>query len=400
MKNKFFYLFIALIGILSSCENEKIPSLQTNYVKSVYTNLATVTLTSSIWSKTPYYIVPLNDLSIGKVDLGDSAFNENGGYNGINSFGNSVNLIIKSVYSNNKLYILAEWNDSTLNPTNKIWQWKGAKDVLKNLAAPNWTVQKSDDKFIIKFDKPSGSLNKADVWAWSSGLSDPMGYAIDMVEKNDNSVTVDAGTSMFAKNGTSFKSGPIYEFNGIQQIVKPDGSKAGLDPLYYLFNKAKIKGDPQLGEITYELCKGCHSEKPTLSSMSRQSIKDYVVSDEHPGKDDVVAGLSDADIDNIITYYRGKFGIPGYYLQTPSGSIADVWASSNISTTKINVVNTKSYKVLLSRDLNNGNNDDINFETKDGNEYNISLYLYNADSVNFIGIENQKLIFKQSWDEK
>ena len=391
---------ICLLGILTSCEYEKIPSLQTDYVKSVYTNSTTVTLNSAVWAKTPEFIIPLVDILSNQVNVNDSILNENGGYKGLNSFnkGNAITLKIKSVYSSDKIYILAEWQDSSLNPTNKIWKWNGAGDIIKNQSAPNWTMQNSDDKLVLKFDFTTGNEFTKDIWVWSSALSDPLGYAIDMAQKSDNIVINDNGTLMYARNGTSFKSGPIYELNGIQQVIKPDGSKAVLDPLYYLFNKTEFKGNAFFGETSYQLCAGCHSLKPQIIGMSHQAVKDFLVSEEHPGKDDVNSA-SNADVENAIAYYRGKYGIPGYFLQMPSGSVADVWASSNVIAGKINSVNKSGYKVLFIRNLNTSNKDDVVFDTKDGNEYRISFYMYNADSVNYIGIENQKMIFKKSWDE-
>ena len=94
------------------------------------------------------------------------------------------------------------------------------------------------------------------------------------------------------------------------------------------------------------------------------------------------------------------WAIPGYYLQTPSGSIADVFSSSNISTAKINTANFSGYKVLLSRNLNTGNNDDVVFNTTDGNSYTVSILLTNGDSLNYVGTNNQQLIFKKTWNEK
>jgi hypothetical protein len=133
--------------------------------------------------------------------------------------------------------------------------------------------------------------------------------------------------------------------------------------------------------------------------MSRDYVKNFIVSDAHEGQGEAI-GLSSADIDNVIAWYRSRFGIPGYYLQSPSGSIADVFASSSVNTGKVDKDDYSGYKVLLSRSLNTGNNDDIVFDTKDGNSYKISILLCNGDSLNYVGAKNQQLIFKKSWDEK
>ena len=131
MKRNSFYIFLLFVGLISSCENEKIPAPfvagPTTYIKSVYTNLP-VTINSAIWNNADYYLVPLSNLKVRQIDTTDGILNVNGTYNGLSSFGKQpVNLIIKSVYTNNMLYILATWNDTSLNPANKRWMWNGTK---------------------------------------------------------------------------------------------------------------------------------------------------------------------------------------------------------------------------------------------------------------------------------
>jgi mono/diheme cytochrome c family protein len=421
MKRKQLFFTLLSFILLNACQYEKIPApaslhvpVGSNYLKSVLYKGA-VAINSPIWAKADYFAVPLGNLdySTHNTDTASGVLNAFGTYNGLSSFnnGNSVKLKLKSVYTADYIYILAEWSDSTFNPLNKTWFWNGPKDLLKNDDTSKWTSQKSDDKFIIKFNLPD---NSQDIWEWDVALSDPLGYAIDMVGKPDNSVKLDGGVPMFVRNGSGNRGGPLFEFNGTSQIIdKSNGKKATLDAQYYLYNKTNFSGNPEDGHSSYhEICKECHGEGlavgyapqlnlPWLNTLSRQSITNFITDpDLHADAYSHVSGLSSETLDNIFAWLRGQSGVPGYYLQTPSGSVADVQAISNVATGKIDLDGYAGYKVLFSRKLNTGNNDDIVFNTKDGNSYTISVSLCNADSVNYTGAVNQKLVFKNSWDEK
>ena len=317
------------------------------------------------------------------------------------------------------IFILAEWNDSTLDATGKDWLWEGPNDPYKTSDSSKWTTQKNDDKLILNFNYPEGQQNKKDIWVWGVNISEPLGYAVDMVEKSDNSVLNDIGTPMFVRNGGESKSGPAYEYNGESQIVtKSNNAKGTLDPGYFLFNKTPYLGNPVSGKTIFKnACAECHGEKadgvndigynaPSLNqlwfySISRATIKSNIVDYSiHGDGASHAETLSDEQLNDIIAWIRGLAGLPAYYIQKPSGSIADVLCVSNIQTGKINIKNKNGYKVLFTRKLNTGNSDDMTFEPQNGTDYSIDIKLCNADSVNFVGAINQVLKFKNTWDEK
>jgi len=422
MRRKPIILIVFIFGILSACEYEKIPapipahvSTSIGYLKSVFVKDSIVTMNSPVWKIADYFSVPLINISTLNTDTTNGVLNSSlGTYNGTNffNFGAKVKLTLKSVYNNNRIFILAEWNDSTLDVSGKVWFWNGPKDPHKNDDSTKWTTQKNDDKLIFKFNFPIVQNYSQDVWLWSVSETDPLGYAVDMVAKTDNSVIKDDGTPMFVRNGQSDRSGPLYEFNGNAQLItKADGTKGGLDASYYLLNKTAYTGNPQNGSTTYSnLCAECHEsgtdgapdlKQPWLNSRSRVNIYSFIISDSHDGQTEALT-LTDEQFNDLVAWLRGQSEVPGYYLQTPSGSIADVIASSNVSSGNIplNNKNKKGYKVLFSRKLYTGNNDDVIFNIGDGNSLVFDVLLSNNDSINYIGALQQSLIFKKTWDEK
>ena len=411
---KVLICLLTFASLFFGCEYEKIPgphvATSTAFLKSVYTGSPAVSLNSPVWQNSDYFVVPLSNLSINKTDTANGVLNGNGTFDGVNAFGDSAKLILRSVYNNNNIYILAEWKDISLDAIGRIWLWNGPKDVHKNDDSAKWTTQSNDDKLILKFKFPQSQNYSEDIWVWSVALSEPLGYAIDMVSKTDQTVISDAGTPMFARNGTNNRSGPLYEFNGqTQTITKGNGSGGLLDAAYFLYNKTAYTGNPSAGYISYKgTCFDCHGEgnvsgyapqlnQSWLNTMSRTAIKNFILDpDQHSDGYSHVETLSDEALNNIFAWLSGQSGTPGYYLQTPSGSVADVLASSNVQTGKINPVNSNGYKVLLTRKLNTGNPDDLTFDVKDGTTYTIGIELCNKDSVNFIGAINQTLIFKNN----
>lgn len=404
-------------ALLCSCEYEKIPGphvvTSTTYLKSFYNSAPAITINSPVWKNTDYFIVPLNNLSIHKTDLNDGVLNGTGTFNGLQAFIDTAKLILRSIYTNDRIYILAEWQDTTLDAVGRSWLWNGPKDNNKTDDSANWTIQNNDDKLIMKFEFPTPSLLSEDIWVWSVAQSDPLGYAIDMSSKADQTTVLDAGTPMFARNGTNNRSGPQFEFNGqVQTVTKSSGSNGLLDAGYFLFNKTENTGNPAEGIKSYNItCINCHGQgtnvgyapqlnKPWLNAMSRTAIKTFILDpDLHSDGYADVDALSEVALNDVFAYLRGQAGTPGYYLQNPSGSVADVITTSSVQTGKINISNTKGYKVLFSRKLNTGNPDDITFDTKDGNKYTFGIQICNRDSVNYIGAIKQTIEFKKTQDE-
>lgn len=411
---------LVFCSIFVGCEYEKIPGPHvpgaTTYLQSAYSKNSVLTITSADWKNADYFVVPLSNLSINKSDSSEGVLNGTGTYNGTAAFGDSAKLILRSFYTSNQLYILAEWKDVNLDATGRTWLWNGPRDINKTDDSAKWTTQNNDDKLILKFKFPDSETYSYDIWEWSVALSDPLGYAIDRVSLKDQTTSNDAGTPMFVRNGMSNRSGPAYEFNGQSQtITNSHGSNALLDAGYYLYNKTEYTGNPEAGYESYKsTCKECHGERnqpsgyagaPELNqtwmnAMSREAIKNFILDPElHEDGFSHVQPLSDNQVNNIFAWLRGQSGTPGYYLQNPSGSVADVLTTSTVKPGRIIIANPTGYKVLFVRKLNTGNPDDIVFDTRSGSTYTMDIQLCNRDSVNYIGAINQTIVFKSKGDE-
>lgn len=411
-------VFISLI-ILVSCEYEKIPTppkphigVQTDSLVSVFTDKP-VTISSSQWNSADFFIVSLSDIVKNNIENSTGVLNSTGTYNGLLSFndGKTIQLTLKSLYDSTNIYILAEWNDSSLNASGRTWLWDGPADPLKSDDPTKWSLQNNDDKLILKFDLPSPQTFKQDIWEWSVALSEPLGFAIDMLQKSDNSVTYDAGTPMFAKNSNGSNFEPAYEYDGNSQIItRSNGAKGTLDPSKFLINKTSFSGDPVKGKVIFDnACAECHGDEgyaPKINELgipkkSRSAIKNFILDpDLHGDGFSHVEGLTDLQLDDLFAWLKGKNGIPGFYLQNPTGSVADVKTVSNVTVGAITLKNKNGYKVLFVRKLDTQNSDDIKFETKQGNSYKLNISLCNNDSINFVGSLNQNIVFKYKWDEK
>jgi hypothetical protein len=96
---------------------------------------------------------------------------------------------------------------------------------------------------------------------------------------------------------------------------------------------------------------------------------------------------------------RGLSGVPGYYLQTPTGSNADITAVSNVTALHINNSMLSAtnhhikYQVLITRKLHTNNPDDVQFNPSQGN-YKFGVALMDNDGKNHIGSTVETLTFK------
>lgn len=423
--NRTGFTFLIILLITAGCEYEKIPApipphvaAGTNYLKSVYTNTNSVSINSTVWKNADYFEVPLSDLETQNIDSEDGLLNSNGTYSGLKSFnnGDSIKLVLRSVYNDSNLFILAEWKDATLDASGREWLYNGPVDPRKSDDSSKWTKQRNDDKLTIKFNFPQGQEYSSDVWMWSISKSEPLGYGIDMAEKN-NMLINDPGIPMFAANGNGNRVGPKYEFNGISQIItRSDSSKAQLDAGYFLYNKTEFTGDPENGFVLFKNnCAECHGIKadgeneigydapalnrPWFNATSRATIKENVINPTVHGDGYSHAKDIEDKLDDVIAWLRGQAGLPSNYIQKPSGSIADVTSVSDRLLGSILKDNKTGYKVLLKRKLKNSNTDDFQFNTLAGDTININISLSNNDSINYVGAINQKLIFKKTWDE-
>ena len=90
-------------------------------------------------------------------------------------------ILLRSVYSGDKVYFSVFFNDSVENPLHKPWLWDKDKEVYE-------TSAHREDTFVFKWnmmDKKVDLSNfsddsyKADVWYWKANRTNPAGYADD-----------------------------------------------------------------------------------------------------------------------------------------------------------------------------------------------------------------------------
>lgn len=412
-------MFIALCVTGMSCayyQNEviKLPapkvSQPTTTLEAHYTTTPPNTLTSSYWKTANYLPITSQNIVTGQVSATDGLYNIGGTFHGLTDFnkGKNPKVTMKAAYDDANIYLLVSWKDTTFNMSNANWVFNGPVDPNKSGPTTGWTSQRSDDKMMLAFDMGS---SQHDVWNWSLALSEPLGYAIDMI-KNNSGTNTDAGNKSYVRNiaGTDDRSGPQYQWDGVQQqLTRTPGGLTILDPGFYLLTKMNFVGDALAGDVLFQNnCTRCHGVNAdgngvdeqaaalnTPGFMNRYTKSSFVAfasSGSHDGSTDFSA-LTSTEIDNVFARLRGYSGIPGYYLQTPNGNNSDVHALSNIQLAKIDGNNTKGYSVLLIRALNTGNADDIIFNPSVG-QYQFNINLSDNDELNSIGSINQTLTFK------
>ncbi len=413
---------VLLTGIvLSGCtyyENDPIllpqPEIPTptTTLEASYVAKSPNKITAGYWKTADYLIINAQNLTTSQVPPDDGIFNVSGLFNGLSDFnqGKNPSITMKAAYDNDSLYILVSWKDTLYNMSKTNWLYNGPVDPKKAGSTLGWTSQRSDDAFVLSFDM-TGS--KRDVWNWSLALSEPLGYAIDMID-NSGVTTNDAGDRTYLRNiaGSTNRSGPKYDWDGQQQEIKRTlGGFTILDPGYYLLNKKLFTGDLINGDFVYQTkCTSCHGptgngdgasnpvgiklNKPgQFNRRTRPALDAFASSQsQHEGAIHYPAGETDRT--DLFARLRAFSGIPGYYLQNPTGSSSDIQSLSNVQLAKIDEYNTKGYSVLMMRKLNTGNTDDVVFNSEQM-VYNFNFSVTHNDELNKIGITTQQLTFKQ-----
>ncbi|MDH5398503.1 MAG: hypothetical protein OEX02_10170 [Cyclobacteriaceae bacterium] len=407
-----------LLLFMGSCTWEeitpvKIPvSEEKDFLDAEYTLNSLDKFSAPHWKTADYRIIPMTDLVTKQVDGTDGILNTSGTYNGLADFnkGNTPNLTLKAAYDDDNIYVVIAWDDISFDPSQLRWVYDGPADPLKSGAnTAGWTSQGSDDKLMIGFDMGN---NKKDVWEWSLALSEPLGYAIDMID--DGGLKTDTGDKLFIRNttGTDYRSGPKYEWDGVeQQLERMTGGFTILDPGFYLLNTMPFTGDVANGDALYQLeCAECHGIKGdgegftwatkvpvnipgVYNRLSRGAFDPILGNISHGGSGHWVK-LSEVEKNDVIARIRGFAGVPGYYLEDPAQATSDVFAYSNVQLAKINSLakNEEGYRVMFKRALDTGSNEDIVFAP--GNVYNFEIRLADHDGLNYIGAISEKLIVR------
>jgi mono/diheme cytochrome c family protein len=448
-KIAFLLLLIVLAG---SCEKDYYftpppppSSDQTTTLEAAFVSTPPTTINSSYWKTADYLKVNATDVSTNNL-YGDGLLNMTGSYLGVSSFNNGVDpgLKIKAAYDNDNLYILAEWTDKDLDLSDGSWLRRGPVDPLKADSTSGWTSQRNSDRIAFAFEvnaasSPAGSFSNVgcaaschsngnnkfmyptsgtvDFWNWSAAKTNPMGYAEDMIANSD-SLSDDSGQRIFYRNtnGTTDRSGPAYEWDGSSQTVTlPNGQSSILDPGYYIKNKTPFIGDAARGDSIYNRtsppgdCSVCHGDRGqggtegaiNQISQNKKSRNALMLSMSFVADMGPYWGtLSPGEKDDVIAYLRGLSGVPGYYLNTPDGSNADIKASSNL--TPIDITNAMLpatnkhtlYQVLFVRKLKTNNADDIQFDKSTSSNYTFGVALMDNDGINHIGSAKETLTLK------
>ncbi|MFY0673238.1 MAG: hypothetical protein JXQ87_07530 [Bacteroidia bacterium] len=402
--------------LLSGCvwENVRKPwvphvSTQTNDLSAVFTDRNIDNANSKHWDTVDYVLVPFNTVEKGNL-YEDGYLNMTGMYDGAGSFNPALKL--KASYNNDHIFILAEWNDKTANARNENLYFNGREDELKPFSDTGWTSQGNTDNLTISFFNKS-NVN-GDAWKWGTAYSAPVAKAIDMTI-SDGNYTYDEGNFWLKRNSNSSggRAVPLYEWNGeTQEVVFDNGSKAFLDPAYFLLDQHKmiIEGDAKKGRKAFENSCGaqaCHGAKgsgegggnvygPPIDEIeynrySRQALHDAIIDDGHDGAS-YYKKLSEEQRLNLLAAMRSVCGFPGYYIESPKGSVADVSAISNINASKVSNRNFTGYKVLFVRSLTTADITDISFSSN--TELTLNVRLSDNDDINALISDNFKLIIK------
>ena len=453
--NKFLKIFpvAVLLVTLGSCEKDYYyvtpppkTSVRTSSLEASRVSAPITSLNDNYWKTADYLLVNSANVSTNNL-YEDGYLNMTASYLGLASFnkGTDPGLKLKAAYDNENVYILAEWTDYTVNLSNGSWIYRGLGDTLKpSETSAAWTSQRNGDKLAFAFDlgnasSPAGSFSsvgcaaschsnlgssvmypssgKVDIWNWDLALSSPLGYAVDMVANTD-SLAHDNGNRLYYRNsnGNTGRSGPAYEWDGSTQTVTlPNGQSSILDPAFYLFNKTAFIGNIQRGDSIYQSatppgdCVSCHGSVGqggsssiinTISQNKKSRAALMASMDNIADMAPYWLPLSQQDRDDIVAYLRGLSGVPGYYLNTPDGSNADIKAISNLTPIQVKnamlpVTNVHTvYQLLITRKLNTTNTDDAQFDLTTQRSYTFGVALMDNDGKNHIGSLKETLIFK------
>jgi mono/diheme cytochrome c family protein len=359
--------------------------------------------------------------SKGQVYAGE--YNMTGSKDGIN-----VTVRMRAAYTSDNLYFQIEWQDPTgqndLNRRRFLFNGPGEGSAG---VVPGWSSQLNDDKFAMAFDINGaadstgtfqekgctvgchGTMNPTqgimDIWHWKTSRSNPLGYINDQWADPTGRQN-DAGDPIEVRNWKvkdDISQGPKFVWDPTKgpQVVQPANpaeDKVTLDPGIFLLkeNTVELRGDAVAGEKLFaSTCQGCHnSNSPdTKSAFARRGLQTdaqlhaWITDSAHPGSD-VVSTFTQTDWDNVIARIRAFTGVPGYYLQKPTGSSADL-VVLNSST----VFNSGNYTVQVRRKLQTGSPDDVQFDPAAKKEYVFGVAVMDKDGKNHAGSPREILRF-------
>ena len=405
-------------GFVSAFE----PQVQTPTLnaKKAATEAAALTAlsTGDYYSKTLSSVFPNGSKGLSYA----GEYNMTGSKNGI-----APTIVMRAAYTATDLYVKVEWTDPTL--THDMRRRRFLFNALNDTggAVTGWSSQLNEDGLSVAFDIKSagdatgtfktkgcavachGSMNPTtgsmDVWSWRAGTSNPMGYASDQVADAAGRRN-DAGNPIEVRNWKvtgNIASGPGTYRNpasGLQTVTLPNPAEgtSNLDPnLLLLKSKAiPLAGSAVAGQSFFNTnCSGCHSPlsgwkarfaSRGLSQTDAQT-KTFMTSSNHPGAYATV-GMTLTNWNDIFAYIRSFTGVPGYSLQTPTGSSSDLVVMNS----KTAYLNGK-YSVIVRRKLMTNNADDVQFNLAVSKDYVFGVAVMDKDGKNHAGSAIQHLKF-------
>lgn len=409
-----------------------------------------------IWNEAEEISVATATVDSGML-YGDGELNMTGTFGGTSDFnsGNPANLQLTALYTEaGQIFIRARWDDMIFNLDRRRALFNGPPDPDKPEESPaGWTSQLNDDKIGMAFEIDPGTASefgtfedvgcaaschnvagegldmrpetgKVDIWHWKTSRSEPVGYVDDQFAEPVDGRRDDAGVSIEVRNraGGSNRGGPQFIWDGTDQAVT-SGPRTGqvLDPAFIILNEhlldVEAEGrDADNGETIYQTsCAVCHGADgeggigPTLDAIKFGRLSDaeldaLIAVGTHPGAGAYNA-LGDTDKSDLRLRVFGFWGIPGYYLQMPEGSVADVTTANDLDYSEAGINSLTNitdpqgpdfneilnkykfqqdgYCVVLIRDLETGHDDDTQFDPSQS--YVFGVALMDNDGKNHIG---------------
>jgi len=359
-----------------------------------------------------------------KGQMYDGEYNMTGSKEGINA-----TVRMRAAYTSDNLYLQIEWQDPTgqndLNRRRFLFNGPGEGGAS---VVPGWSSQLNDDKFALAFDINGaadsagtfqekgctvgchGSMNPTqgsmDIWHWKTSRSNPKGYINDQWADPTGRQN-DAGDPIEVRNWKvkdDISQGPKFVWDPtkgpqVTRLPNPAEDQVTLDPGIFLLkeNTMELRGDAVAGDKLFaSACQGCHDvNSPSTKALFAQrglnwtdaQLRGWISDDAHYGSGGV-GSFTAADWDNLIARIRAFTGVPGYYLQTPTGSSADLVVLNSRT-----VFNSGNYTVQVRRKLQTGSPDDVQFDPAAKKEYVFGVAVMDKDGKNHAGSPREILKF-------
>jgi len=415
-----------------------------------------------IWSEAEEISVATSNADTGML-YGDGELNMSGTFGGTTDFngGEGANLRLTALYTtgSGQIFIRARWDDRIFNLDRRRALFNGPADPLKSDNPAGFTSQLNDDKIAFAFEIEPGTSSefgtfndvgcaaschnvqgegldmrpaagKVDIWHWKTSRSEPLGFVNDQFSDPDGRKN-DAGTPIEVRNlltGGNARSGPKFIWDGTDETI-PSGPRSGevLDPAFTLLVDHLLDvsdRDANNGETLFQAnCAGCHGANgqgvigPALNQKDRGRESDADLDSEasagsHPGAG-IYNSLTDQQKKDLRLRIFGFWGVPGYYLQLPDGSNADITTITDLDYSQAGIDSLTNisdpqgpdlnaelnkykfeqdgYCVVIVRNLETGNADDVQFDPSQS--YVFGVALMDNDGKNHIGNKRLTLSF-------